>query len=44
MVGVVTRNKETHGEAREVEISGSGQKFEELMEDFDSWIDEESSL
>jgi len=44
MVGVVTRTKGTHGEAREVEISGSGQKFEELMEDFDSWIEEEPSL
>jgi hypothetical protein len=32
------------GEAREVEISSSGQKFEELMEDFDSWVEGVSSL
>ena len=44
MVGVVTRTKGTHGEAREVEISGSGEKFEELMTDFDSWIQGEPSL
>ena len=44
MLGVVNRTRETPGEAREVEISGSGQKFEELMEDFDSWIEEEPSL
>ena len=39
MLGVVNRTRETPGEAREVEISGSGQKFEELMEDFDAWIE-----
>ena len=44
MLGVVNRTRETPGEAREVEISGSGQKFEELMEDFDAWIERGSSL
>ena len=44
MVGVVNRTRETPGEAREVEISGSGQKFEELMEDFDAWIERGSAL
>ena len=44
MLGVVNRTRETPGEAREVEISGSGQKFEELMEDFDAWIERGSAL
>ena len=44
MLGVVNRTRETPGDAREVEISGSGQKFEELMEDFDAWIERGSSL
>ena len=44
MLGVVDRPRETPGEAREVEISGSGQKFEELMEDFDAWIERGSAL
>ncbi|GIT52331.1 MAG: hypothetical protein Ct9H300mP15_25440 [Gemmatimonadota bacterium] len=44
MLGVVDRTRETPGEAREVEISGSGQKFEELMEDFDAWIERGSAL
>ena len=44
MLGVVDRTRETPGEAREVEISGSGQKFEELMEDFDAWIEGGSAL
>ena len=44
MLGVVNRTRETPGEAREVEISGSGQKFEELMEDFDAWIERRSAL
>ena len=44
MLGVVNRTRETPGEAREVEISGSGQKFEELMEDFDAWIERGSTL
>ena len=44
MLGVVDRTRETPGEAREVEISGSGQKFEELMEDFDAWIERGSTL
>ena len=44
MLGVVNRTKETPGEAREVEISGSGQKFEELMEGFDAWIERGSAL
>ena len=44
MLGVIDRTRETPGEAREVEISGSGQKFEELMEDFDAWIERGSSL
>ena len=44
MLGVVNRTKGTPGEAREVEISGSGQKFEELMEGFDAWIERGSAL
>ena len=44
MLGVVNRTKGTPGEAREVEISGSGQKFEELMEGFDTWIERGSAL
>ena len=44
MLGVVNRTRETPGEAREVEISGSGQKFEELMEGFDAWIERGSAL
>ena len=44
MLGVVNRTKETPGEAREIEISGSGQKFEELMEGFDAWIERGSAL
>ena len=44
MLGVVDRTRETPGEAREVEISGSGQNFEELMEDFDAWIERGSAL
>ena len=44
ILGVVNRTRETPGEAREVEISGSGQKFEELMEDFDAWIERRSAL
>ncbi len=44
MLGVVNRTRETPGEAREVEISGLGQKFEELMEDFDAWIERGSAL
>ena len=44
MLGVIDRTRETPGEAREVEISGSGQKFEELMEDFDAWIERGSAL
>ena len=44
MLGVVNRTRETPGEAREVEISGSGQKFEELMEDFDAWIERGAAL
>ena len=44
MLGVVNRTRETPGEAREGEISGSGQKFEELMEDFDAWIEGGSAL
>ncbi len=44
MLGVVNRTKETPGEAREVEISGSGQRFEELMEGFDAWIERGSAL
>ena len=44
MLCVVNRTRETPGEAREVEISGSGQKFEELMEDFDAWIERGSAL
>ena len=44
MLGVVNRTRETPGEAREVEISGSGQKFDELMEDFDAWIERGSAL
>ena len=44
MLGVIDRTRETPGEAREVEISGSGQKFEELMEDFDAWIERRSAL
>ena len=44
MLGVVNRTKETPGEAREVEISGSGRKFEELMEGFDAWIERGSAL
>ena len=44
MLGGVNRTRETPGEAREVEISGSGQKFEELMEDFDAWIERGSEL
>ena len=44
MLGVVNRTRETPREAREVEISGSGQKFEELMEDFDAWIERGSAL
>ena len=44
MLGVVNRTRETPGEAREVEISGSGQKVEELMEDFDAWIERGSAL
>ena len=44
MLGVIDRTRETPGEAREVEISGSGQKFEELMEDFDAWIEGGSAL
>ena len=44
MLGVVDRTREPPGEAREVEISGSGQKFEELMEDFDAWIERGSAL
>ena len=44
MLGVVDRTRETPGEAREVEISGSGQKFEELMEDFDAWIERGAAL
>ena len=44
MLGVVNRTRETPREAREVEISGSGQKFEELMEDFDTWIERGSAL
>ena len=44
MLGVVNRTRETPGDAREVEISGSGQKFEELMEDFDPWIERGSAL
>ncbi len=44
MLGVVNRTRETPGDAREVEISGSGQKFEELMEDFDAWIERGSAL
>ena len=44
MLGVIDRTRETPGEAREVEISGSGQKFEELMEDFDAWIERGSTL
>ena len=43
MAGVVRRTKEMLGEAREVKISSSGQKFEELMEDFDSWVEGVSS-
>ena len=44
MLGVVNRTKETPGEAREVEISGSGQRFEDLMEGFDAWIERGSAL
>ena len=44
MLGVVNRTRETPGEAREVEISGSGPKFEELMEGFDAWIERGSAL
>ena len=44
LLGVVDRTRETPGEAREVEISGSGQKFEEVMEDFDAWIERGSAL
>ena len=44
MLGVVDRTRETPGEAREVEISGSGPKFEELMEGFDAWIERGSAL
>ena len=44
MLGVINRTRETPGDAREVEISGSGQKFEELMEDFDAWIERGSAL
>ena len=44
MLGVVNRTKETPGEAREVEISGSGQRFEELMEGFDAWMERGSAL
>ena len=44
MLGVGDRTRETPGEAREVEISGSGQKFEELMEGFDAWIERGSAL
>ena len=44
MLGVIDRTRETPGEAREVEISGSGQKFEEWMEDFDAWIERGSAL
>ena len=43
MLGVVNRTRETPGEAREVEISGSGPKFEELMEGFDAWIERGSA-
>ena len=35
MRGVVQRADEEGAEAREVDISASGQKFEELMEEFD---------
>ncbi|MBT8487258.1 MAG: hypothetical protein HKN72_05720 [Gemmatimonadetes bacterium] len=35
MRGVVQRAAEEGGEAREVDISASAQKFEELMEEFD---------
>ena len=44
MLGFVDRTRETPGEAREVEISGSGQKFEELMEDFDAWIERGAAI
>ncbi len=35
MAGVVRRSAEGLGESREVEIDGSGEKFERLMEEFD---------
>jgi len=35
MAGVVRRAGEGQGEAREVEIGGSAEKFEELLEEFD---------
>ncbi len=35
MRGVVRRGGEEKGEPREVEIDGSAERFEELMEDFD---------
>jgi hypothetical protein len=35
MLGVVRRAGDDGGEAREVEIDASAQKFEELMEEFD---------
>ena len=35
MAGVVRRSGEGLGEAREVEIDGSAEKFEQLMEEFD---------
>jgi hypothetical protein len=35
MAGVVRRSDAALGDAREVEIAGSGSNFEELMEEFD---------
>mgnify|MGYP006908221218 CR=1 FL=1 len=42
MRGVVQRGDEGAGEAREVDISASAQKFEELMEEFDDLFIEAS--
>jgi hypothetical protein len=36
MKGVVRRSGEGQGEPREIEIGGSAERFEELMEEFDS--------
>ena len=43
MQGVVRRGGEEKGEPREVEIDGSAERFEELMEEFDQHFLEAST-